>query len=457
MSNMEDKKENVMGTLGITRLIMKMSLPLMISMLIQALYNIVDSMFVARVSETALTAVSLAFPLQNLLIAFGVGTGVGMASYLSRKLGEKDTETATKAAGNGITLAIITWVLFALLGLTIVKPFMSFFTEDPELLGLSKSYSEIVMVLSLFMLISMMNERILQGTGDSFSSMISQMTGAITNIILDPIFIFTFKMGVNGAAIATVIGQAAGCFVSLYFVIRNKYINIKPNHLKLEKRMVASIYAVGAPTIITNSIGTVMTGAMNAILIAFSTTAVSVFSVYFKLQSFVFMPIFGLSSGMVPIIAYNYGARKKKRVMSTIWIGTFIAIVIMAFGTLVFNLFPEALLSLFSATEEMYRLGVPALKIISLCFVSAAISIGLGSSFQATGYGIGTMIVSISRQLLVLVPVAFILSKLIGINGVWLSFIIAEGVGLTVSILLFIKVYRTRIKEIEEKVTLKDS
>ncbi len=457
MSNMEDKKENVMGTLGITRLIMKMSLPLMISMLIQALYNIVDSMFVARVSETALTAVSLAFPLQNLLIAFGVGTGVGMASYLSRKLGEKDTETATKAAGNGITLAIITWVLFALLGLTIVKPFMSLFTEDPELLGLSKSYSEIVMVLSLFMLISMMNERILQGTGDSFSSMISQMTGAITNIILDPIFIFTFKMGVNGAAIATVIGQAAGCFVSLYFVIRNKYINIKPNHLKLEKRMVASIYAVGAPTIITNSIGTVMTGAMNAILIAFSTTAVSVFSVYFKLQSFVFMPIFGLSSGMVPIIAYNYGARKKKRVMSTIWIGTFIAIVIMAFGTLVFNLFPEALLSLFSATEEMYRLGVPALKIISLCFVSAAISIGLGSSFQATGYGIGTMIVSISRQLLVLVPVAFMLSKLIGINGVWLSFIIAEGVGLTVSILLFIKVYRTRIKEIEEKVTLKDS
>ncbi|MGN1190444.1 MAG: MATE family efflux transporter [Candidatus Ornithospirochaeta sp.] len=453
---MEDKKENVMGTMGITRLIMKMSLPLMISMLIQALYNIVDSMFVARVSETALTAVSLAFPLQNLLIAFGVGTGVGMASYLSRKLGEKDTEAATKAAGNGITLAIITWVLFALLGLTVVGPFLSLFTDDPELLGLSKGYSEIVMVLSLFMFVTMINERILQGTGDSFSSMISQMTGAITNIILDPIFIFTFKMGVNGAAIATVIGQAAGCAVSLYFVLKNKFITIKPHHMKLEKRMVISIYAVGAPTIITNSIGTVMTGAMNAILIAFSTTAVSVFSVYFKLQSFVFMPIFGLSSGMVPIIAYNYGARKKKRVMSTVWRGTFIAIAIMAFGTLIFNLFPEALLSLFSATEEMYRLGVPALKTISLCFVSAAISIGLGSSFQATGYGIGTMIVSISRQLLVLVPVALVLSKLMGINGVWLSFIIAEGVGLTVSILLFIKVYRTRIKQIEPKEMLKD-
>ena len=451
MSEKEEKKENIMGTLGITRLIMKMSLPLMISMLIQALYNIVDSMFVARVSETALTAVSLAFPLQNLLIAFGVGTGVGMASYLSRKLGEKDTETATKAAGNGITLAVITWILFAILGLTIVKPFMALFTDDAELLGLSTSYSEIVMIFSFFMLLSMMNERILQGTGDSFSSMLSQMTGAITNIILDPVFIFVFKMGVNGAAIATVIGQAVGCAVSLYFVIRNKYIKIKPQHLKLEKRMVASIYSVGAPTIITNSIGTVMTGAMNAILIGFSTTAVSVFSVYFKLQSFVFMPIFGLSSGMVPIIAYNYGARKKKRVMSTIYIGTIIAIGIMVVGTIVFNLFPEALLSLFSATEEMYRLGVPALRIISLCFVSAAISIGLGSSFQATGYGIGTMIVSISRQLLVLIPTAYIMAKLVGINGVWFSFIIAEGVGLAVSLILFIKVYKTRIKPIGEK------
>ena len=451
MSDKEEKKENIMGTLGITRLIMKMSLPLMISMLIQALYNIVDSMFVARVSETALTAVSLAFPLQNLLIAFGVGTGVGMASYLSRKLGEKDTETATKAAGNGITLAVITWVLFAILGLTIVKPFMALFTDDAELLGLSTSYSEIIMIFSFFMLLSMMNERILQGTGDSFSSMLSQMTGAITNIILDPVFIFVFKMGVNGAAIATVIGQAVGCAVSLYFVIRNKYIKIKPQHLKLEKRMVASIYSVGAPTIITNSIGTVMTGAMNAILIGFSTTAVSVFSVYFKLQSFVFMPIFGLSSGMVPIIAYNYGARKKKRVMSTIYIGTIIAIGIMVVGTIVFNLFPEVLLSLFSATEEMYRLGVPALRIISLCFVSAAISIGLGSSFQATGYGIGTMIVSISRQLLVLIPTAYIMAKLIGINGVWFSFIIAEAVGLAVSLILFIKVYKTRIKPIGEK------
>lgn len=449
MANENATKENIMGREGITPLLFRISLPLMISMLVQALYNIVDSMFVARLSETALTAVSLAFPLQNLLIAFGVGTGVGMASFLSRKLGERDEESATKVAGNGISIASITWAVFAVLGLTVVKPFLNLFSDDAELLGLSTGYSEIVMVFSLFMFLSMMNERILQGTGDSFSSMISQMTGAITNIILDPIFIFTLGFGVNGAAIATVIGQGVGCAVSFVCVIRNKFIHIEPRHLKIEKRMVKAIYAVGAPTIITNSIGTVMTGAINAILIAFSTTAVSIFSVYFKLQSFVFMPIFGLSSGMVPIIAYNYGARKRKRVTETIWKGTFIASVIMVFGTLAFNFFPRELLSLFSATEEMYRIGIPALKMISLCFVPAAISIGLGSSFQATGYGVGTMIVSICRQLMVLIPVAYILSIFLGINGVWLSFIVAEIIGLVVSIAIYLKVYSSRIRPIE--------
>ena len=449
MANENATKENIMGKEGITPLLFRISLPLMISMLVQALYNIVDSMFVARLSETALTAVSLAFPLQNLLIAFGVGTGVGMASFLSRKLGERDEESATKVAGNGISIASITWAVFAVLGLTVVKPFLNLFSDDAELLGLSTGYSEIVMVFSLFMFLSMMNERILQGTGDSFSSMLSQMTGAITNIILDPIFIFTLGFGVNGAAIATVIGQGVGCAVSFDCVIRNKFIHIEPRHLKIEKRMVKAIYAVGAPTIITNSIGTVMTGAINAILIAFSTTAVSIFSVYFKLQSFVFMPIFGLSSGMVPIIAYNYGARKRKRVTETIWKGTFIASVIMILGTLAFNFFPRELLSLFSATEEMYRIGIPALKMISLCFVPAAISIGLGSSFQATGYGVGTMIVSICRQLMVLIPVAYILSIFLGINGVWLSFIVAEIIGLVVSIAIYLRVYSSRIRPIE--------
>ena len=441
-------EENIMGTERIPSLLVKISLPLMISMLVQALYNIVDSIFVAMLSETALTAVSLVFPLQNLLIAFGVGTGVGMASFMSRKLGENDTETAEKVAGNGITLAFITWIVFAVLGLTISRPFLALFTNDETLLELSVEYSIIVMVYSLFIFISLVNERILQGTGDSMSSMLSQLSGAITNIILDPIFIFTFGMGIRGAAIATVIGQAVGCFISIYYVRKNKFIKVKKHHLKLEGRIVKAIYNVGAPTIITNSISTVMTSALNAILIAFSTTAVSVFSVYFKLQSFVFMPIFGLSAGMIPIIAYNYGARKKERMLETIKCGTIISFLIMLVGTILFNLFPSWLLSLFSATNEMYRIGIPALKTISLSFCFAAVSIGLSSSFQATGFGIGTMITSIVRQLVVLIPVAYIFSKLWDLEGVWWSFPVAEAIGLALSIAFYLYVYRTKVKNL---------
>ncbi len=444
-------KENIMGREKIPALIIKISLPLMISMLVQALYNIVDSIFVAMLSEEALTAVSLAFPLQNLLIAFGVGTGVGMASYMSRKLGEGNTDEAENAAGNGIALAFITWAVFAVLGLTLAKPFLALYTDDEVLLNLSNEYAVIVMVVSLFMFLTMMNERILQGTGDSFSSMLSQLSGAVTNIILDPVFIFTFKMGVAGAAIATVIGQAVSFAVSMYFVLKNKYIKIKWRHLRLNRHYVASIYAVGAPTIVTNSISTIMTSALNAILIAFSTTAVSVFSVYYKLQSFVFMPIFGLSSGMIPIIAYNYGAGKRKRMTETVKIGGIIAFSIMLFGTLFFNIFPSFLLSLFSASEEMYRIGIPALRIISLCFVSAAISISLSSTFQATGFGMGTMITSIIRQLVVLVPASYVFSKLFGLIGVWWAFPFAEVFGLVVSIILYVHIYNTRIKVIPDE------
>ncbi len=442
--------ENIMGTEKIPSLLIKISLPLMISMLVQALYNIVDSIFVAMLSETALTAVSLAFPLQNLLIAFGVGTGVGMASFMSRKLGEGDREAAEYAAGNGLTLAVLTWLVFAILGISVAKPFLSLYTDDAELLKLSNEYTVIVMVVSLFMFLTLMNERILQGTGDSLSSMTSQLSGAITNIILDPIFIFTFKLGVSGAAIATVIGQAVSFVVSLRLVMKNKYIKIKWHHLKLKRSYVKNIYAVGAPTIVTNSISTVMTSALNGILIAFSTTAVSVFSVYYKLQSFVFMPIFGLSNGMVPIIAYNYGAGKKKRMTDTVKIGAITGFIIMSFGTIFFNLFPHWLLSLFSATEEMYRLGVPALRIISICFISASISIALSSAFQATGFGIGTMITSVLRQLVVLIPASYVMAKLFGLIGVWWAFPFAEVFGLTVAVILYIYIYRTRIKPIGE-------
>ncbi len=450
MDNTENK-ENIMGTEKIPALITKISLPLMISMLVQALYNIVDSIFVAMLSETALTAVSLAFPLQNLLIAFGVGTGVGMASFMSRKLGEGDTEAAEYAAGNGIALAFITWAVFAVLGLTLAKPFLSLYTKDEELLRLSNEYAVIVMTISLFMFLTMMNERILQGTGDSFSSMLSQLSGAVTNIILDPVFIFTFKMGVAGAAIATVIGQAVSFAVSMYFVLKNKYVRIKWHHIRLKKNYVTNIYAVGAPTIVTNSISTVMTSALNGILIAFSTTAVSVFSVYYKLQSFVFMPIFGLSNGMVPIIAYNYGAGKRKRMTDTVRIGAVIGVVIMALGTLFFNIFPSWLMSLFSATEEMYRIGIPALRIISLCFVFAAVSIALSSAFQATGFGIGTMITATLRQLIVLIPTAYIFSRLFGLVGVWWAFPVAEVFGLFVAVALYIYIYNSRIRKVGEK------
>ncbi len=447
-----DTRENVMGTAKVPGLLMKISLPLMISMLVQALYNIVDSIFVAMLSEKALTAVSLVFPLQNLLIAFGVGTGVGMASFMSRKLGENDTESAETAAGNGLTVAFITWVAFAVLALAFSKPFLSLYTSDEELLGLSNTYSLIVMVFSLFMFLTMMNERILQGTGDSFSSMLSQLSGAVTNIILDPVFIFTFDLGVAGAAIATVLGQVVSFIVSVHRVRRNRYISIRRHHLKLKKQIVRSIYQVGAPTIVTNSISTVMTSALNGILIAFSTTAVSVFSVYFKLQSFVFMPIFGLSSGMIPIIAYNYGAGKRSRITETVKIGTLTGMIIMAFGTLCFNLFPTWLLSLFSASEEMYAIGRPALRIISLCFVFAAVSIGLSSSFQATGFGMGTLITSTLRQLVVLIPAAFVFSRIRGLIGVWWAFPFAEVFGLAISIVLYSYVYRTRISRTPDNV-----
>lgn len=447
----QNNSENIMGTEKISSLIWKMSLPLMASMLVQALYNIVDSIFVAKISETALTAVSLAFPLQNLIIAFGIGTGVGMASYMSRKLGENETEEAEKAAGNGITLAVITWIIFVLVGIFLTKPFLKLFTSEEELLSLSVGYSKIVLICSFFVLQTTMLERILQGTGNAMASMISQLSGAITNIILDPIFIFVFKLGVNGAAIATIIGQMVSAVVSLLCVSKDKFIHLKPHHLKLQKKIVGQIYAVGAPTIVTNSIGTVMTSAMNSILISFTPTAVSVFGVYFKLQSFVFMPIFGLSNGAIPIIAFNYGARKKKRMTETIKLSAIIGAVIMLTGTLIFNLFPKALLSIFSATEEMYSIGIPALRTISLCFVSAAVAIALGGSFQATGFGFGTMIVSVSRQLLVLIPVAYTLSRMIGIVGVWWAFPIAEVMGLTISIIIYLHVYKTRIKVIEDK------
>ncbi len=445
-----EANENIMGYESIPRLIMKLSLPLMLSMLIQALYNVVDSIFVARVSETALTAVSLAYPLQSLMIAFGIGTAVGVNSYLARKLGEKRGDEAEAAADNGFFLAIITWIVFALFGIFSTKPFISLFTDDPELLRLTSEYASICLIFSFGIFIDITAERIMQATGDSIHPMISQSLGAITNIILDPVFIFGFGMSVKGAAIATVIGQIVSMIAALFFVSRNKYVRL---HLTLKGfrpsgRIIKEIYAVGIPTIIMNSVGTVSVSAMNSILISFTATAVSVLGVYFKLQSFIFMPVFGLQAGMIPIIAFNYGARKKHRMLATLRTGGSVAVVIMVLGFLLFQLVPGVLLSMFAASDEMLRIGSRALRLISLCFIPAAVSISFTSVFQATGVGYASAIVSVVRQIAVLLPVAWFLASTGILDNVWLAFGIAEIFGLTLSIIFFIRIYRKKIKPI---------
>ena len=424
------QKENIMGTAKIPNLIMRMSLPMMLSMLVQALYNVVDSIFVARYSADALTAVSLAFPLQNLIIAFAVGTGVGVNSVLARRLGEKRHEDADKAASTGIFLALVTYVVFALAGLALAKPFLAMFTSDATLLDLSTQYAMICMCFSLGCFVDIMGERILQATGDSFHPMIIQGAGAITNIILDPIFIFTFDMGVAGAAIATVIGQWVSMFLAIYWVRKNSYVHVRMRRLKPSARL----------------------SALNGILIRFSNMAVSIFGVYYKLQSFVFMPVFGLNNGLIPILAFNYGAMSRKRMTSAMKYGIVIAVAIMLVGTLIFQLCPSLLLSFFNADESMYEIGIPALRVLSICFVPAAFSIVMSAAFQATGYGIFSMLVSVIRQLIILCPCAYLLGALIGLSGVWLSFTVAEVFGLASASVFFLYVYRKKIVPLSQGV-----
>lgn len=453
MSEKEEigNKGNIMGYEPIGKLIMKISLPIMISMLVQALYNIVDSIFVSWLSEEALTAVTLAYPLQNLMIAFSVGTAVGVNSLLSRRLGEGKVEEADKAGRNGVFLAFMTWLGFALFAFIFARPFLALFTEDPELLSMSLVYARICLIASGGIFIEVTCERIMQATGDSFHPMITQTVGAIANIILDPIFIFTLKMGVAGAAIATVIGQILAAVLAVYYIKRNKHIDLSMKGFKPEGYVIKEIYAVGVPTIITNSISTVMVSALNGILIAFSTTAISVFGIYFKLQSFVFMPIFGLSAGMIPIIGFNYGAKNRHRITDTVRKGAIISFSIMFAGFLIFQFLPQILLGMFNSSAEMNAIGIPALRIISYCFLPASISIALGAAFQGTGIGVYTMITSILRQLGILVPAAFIMSKIWGISGAWGAFVVADIVGLALSIVFYLRVYNTKIKPLEEK------
>ena len=443
-----------MGVMPVGRLIVTMSLPIMISMLVQALYNVVDSMFVARIDEYALTALSMAFPIQNLMIAVSVGLGVGVNAVLSRALGAKDMQSVRHAATGGLLLMTVCSAVFMLGGATIVRPFFEAQTDIAPIVEYGVMYTRIVMLGCFGLFMQILFERLLQSTGRTVLTMISQGMGAIINIVLDPILIFGLfglpKMGAAGAALATIIGQWAGAGLGLYMNVRmNPEVPMDLRGAKLHGRTIRKILAIGVPSVIMQSIGSVMTFCMNQILIAFSSTAVAVFGVYFKLQSFIFMPVFGMNNGTVPIIAFNYGARKPDRMMKTIKIGVSAVFVIMVFGTLLFQMLPRELLMIFDASEEMLRLGVPALRIISIHFPIAAICIGMGSVFQALGFSIYSMINSIVRQLVVLIPCAFVLGRVTGsVDSVWWAFLIAEMFSLLLTGIFFTRVYKNVIRKL---------
>lgn len=447
--------ENKMGTMPVPKLLLSMSLPMVISMLVQALYNVVDSMFVSQINENALTAVSLAFPLQNLMIAVASGTGVGVNALLSRSLGEKNFQQADKAANASILLSICSCIVFALVGLFGSRIFFTTQTSDPEIIEYGVQYLSIVCIFSFGVFLQIACERLLQSTGRTIYTMITQGVGAIINIIFDPIMIFGLfgfpKMGVAGAAAATVFGQIVAMCLGLYFNFRkNPEIHLSVKQIRFDWPTIKAIYRVGIPSILMMSIGSVMTFGMNKILLAFSSTAAAVFGVYFKLQSFFFMPIFGLNNGMVPIIAFNYGARNKKRITHTIRLSCIAAFILMMCGMAAFNLIPDVLLGLFNASEEMLSIGCHALRIISLSYLFASFCIVFGSVFQALGNGIYSLIVSVCRQLCVLLPSAWILSRIVGLDGVWYSFPIAEIASILISVLLFKKIYREKLQTMEE-------
>lgn len=448
-------QENKMGVMPVDKLLLNMSLPMMVSMLVQALYNIVDSIFVAKLSENALTAVSLAFPIQTLLIALGTGTGVGVNSLLSKQLGEKNFKQVSKTAMNGIFLALLSYIAFVIVGIAGVRPFYASQIKDadPEIYTMGVQYLTIVCVCSFGMYAQLIFEKLLQSTGKTLYSMITQAVGAIINIILDPILIFGLfgmpALGVAGAAIATIIGQIVGGMLGLYFNIsKNKEITLSLKGFRPDGYTIGNIYKVGVPSIIMQAIGSLMTYGMNLILISFTSTATAVFGVYFKLQSFIFMPVFGLNNGMVPIIAYNYGAGKRNRLIQTIKLSIAYAMALMVVGFLVFQFCPHILLQWFDASETMMGIGIPALRTISFSFLLAGFCIICGSVFQAFGNGVYSMVVSIARQLVVLLPAAYLLARLGNVNYVWWAFPIAELMSLALSSYFLFRIYHKIIKHV---------
>ena len=445
------RQENKMGVMPIPKLLITMSLPMIISMLVQALYNVVDSMFVAQLNENALTAVSLAFPIQNLMIAVAAGTGVGINALLSKSLGEKKFETANTIAKNGILLGILSSLVFAILGLLGSRLFFEIQTDDAQIIEYGTQYMSVITIMSVGIFLQITFERLLQSTGKTIFNMITQGLGAIINIILDPILIFGWfglpAMGVTRAAVATVIGQIFAAALGVFFNHKfNKEIHVSFKGFKPCRETIGNIYKIGVPSIIMQSIGSLATFGLNNILLMFSSTAATVFGVYFKLQSFVFMPVFGLTNGMIPIVAYNYGAQNKKRIYQTIKLSASIAVGIMLVGFTIFQLFPQTLLGLFEASDHMLEIGVPALRTISLSFVFAGFCIVSSCVFQALGNGIYSMLMSLARQIVIILPVAFIFAKLFGLNMVWFAYPIAEVVSVIMCIFMLKRIIKTKVK-----------
>ncbi len=458
-------KENKMGYMPENKLLLSMSIPMMLSMLIQALYNIIDGLFVAGISpeQFELTAVNLAYPAQNLMIAVSVGTGVGINALISRNLGLGDYKKADKIAGQGFFLAIVSYLLFATLGTALARPYMAMMAADialdsarEQVISMGTTYLRICFIGSFGLFCQVVHEKYMQATGKTTLSMITQVSGAVFNIVFDPILIYGWlffpKMGIAGAAVATVGGQiVSGLVGALLHIYRNRDVRLKARNVIPDVKIIGEIFKIGLPSIVMNSIGSFMTATFNKIIMPLSEYAVNVFGVYFKLQSFVFMPVFGFNNGMISIISYNYGARKKKRILKTTRLGLVYAVSFMLFGFALFQIFPSVFLSMFSLSEEAIQsVGIPALRTISISFIFAGFSIICGAVFQAFGHSVLSMLVSIGRQLVTLLPVAYLLALSGDINLVWWAYPIAEVVCVILSALFYLYVYKTCIATIPD-------
>ncbi len=456
------KKETIsadkMGSTPMLRLILSMSLPTMFSMIIQAMYNIVDSVFVSSLGQDALTALSLAYPLQLMTISVAVGTGVGINSFISRRLGEKNQELANNGAANGIFISIISWLVFLLVGIFLTVPFFKLFNPTPGVMKYGVDYTSIILIFSVGVMVEIAIEKALQATGNMIFPMIFQLIGAVSNIVLDPLFIFGIgpfpRMEVAGAAVATVIGQILAMLFAIYiFFFKKHAVQVHVRNFKPSLKIIKNIYAVGFPSIIMQSISSVLVVGLNAILMGFSEAAVSVHGIYYKMQSFVFMPVFGLNQGLMPIMGYNFGAKNKDRLHSAIRYGCIIAAFIMLCGTVIFWVLPAQILSLFNANDDILNMGIKAMRFISLSFLPAAIDIIFSTTFQAVGKGFSSMILSLLRQLVFILPAALVLSNF-GVNAVWFAYPIAEVGALIVAIFLYTRINKKVFSKLQPGVPI---